>query len=210
MLLYPEVQAKAHREIDHVVGDRYPTTEDRDQLPYLNAVWKETLRWAPPVPLGTPILCYGVSQFTVNSLSGVPHVNTQNSEYNGYHIPKGSYLHANIGCILRDPEVYDSPSVFNPDRFLNEATPEPAVAFGYGHRYILRSLLMKPSLLGPHRVCPGNVLSDHIILYVLLNVLWAFRIDVFPGELRPKPDELKFMDSAIRHVQRFLTVFDIA
>ena len=64
-------------------------------------------------------------------------MNTQNTEYNGYHIPKGSYLHANIGCILRDPEVYDLPLVFNPDRFLNKATPEPAIAFGYGRRYIL-------------------------------------------------------------------------
>jgi len=64
-------------------------------------------------------------------------VNKQNSEYNGYHIPKGSVLHSNIGCILRDPEVYDLPSAFNPDRFLKEATPEPTVAFGYGHRYML-------------------------------------------------------------------------
>jgi cytochrome P450 len=52
MLLYPEVQAKAHQEIDTVIGNRLPTMEDRAQLPYLNAVWKETLRWAPPVPLG--------------------------------------------------------------------------------------------------------------------------------------------------------------
>ena len=67
----------------------------------------------------------------------MPHVNKQNGEYNGYHIPKGSCLQANIGCILRDPEVYDLPSVFNPDRFLNKATPEPAIVFGYGGRYML-------------------------------------------------------------------------
>jgi hypothetical protein len=30
--------------------------------------------------------------------------------------------------------------------------------------------------------------------------MWAFRIEAIPGESRPKPDELKFIDAAIRHV----------
>ena len=63
-----------------------------------------------------------------------------------------------------------------------------------------RYLVLKSSLLAPRRVCPGKVLADHINFYVLLNVLWAFRIEVAPGELRPKPDDLKFVDSMIRYV----------
>src|SRR6266404_3446753 len=107
-----------------------------------------------------------MTRSALNALSALPHVNEESSEHNGYHIPKGSYLHANVGCILRDPAVYNSPSVFNPDRFLNEAqaTPESAIAFGYGRRYILATstILLICSLPCPRRVCPGKLLADHI------------------------------------------------
>ena len=53
MTLYPEVQRKAQEELDSVVGsDRLPTMEDRDALPYIDAVVKETFRWFPVVPMG--------------------------------------------------------------------------------------------------------------------------------------------------------------
>ena len=54
MVLFPEVQAKAQAELDAVVGsERLPSFNDRDSLPYINAVWKEVLRWHPVAPLGT-------------------------------------------------------------------------------------------------------------------------------------------------------------
>jgi cytochrome P450 len=53
MMLFPEVQARAQAEIDSVVGpERLPTLDDRDQLPYVCAMVKEVLRWAPPAPEG--------------------------------------------------------------------------------------------------------------------------------------------------------------
>lgn len=46
MLLYPDVQREAQQEIDRVVGyDRLPSANDLDQLPYLEAVLKEAMRW---------------------------------------------------------------------------------------------------------------------------------------------------------------------
>lgn len=54
MALYPEVQQRAQAEIDGVVGnDRMPTLQDRADLPYVNAVITESLRWHVAVPLGT-------------------------------------------------------------------------------------------------------------------------------------------------------------
>lgn len=51
--MYPEVQKRAQREIDTVIGhERLPTIEDRDQLPYLNALCTEVFRWNPTIPLG--------------------------------------------------------------------------------------------------------------------------------------------------------------
>lgn len=54
MMLYPEVQKKAQAEIDNVVGnERLPGMQDKKELIYLDAIWKEMLRWNPVAPLGT-------------------------------------------------------------------------------------------------------------------------------------------------------------
>lgn len=53
MALHPEVVRKAQAEIDAVVGnDRLPTFSDREQLPYVNALAKEVLRWNSVTPTG--------------------------------------------------------------------------------------------------------------------------------------------------------------
>ena len=45
MLKYPETMHRAQEEIDRVVGrDRLPAFEDRDNLPYVNAICTEVLR----------------------------------------------------------------------------------------------------------------------------------------------------------------------
>jgi cytochrome P450 len=53
MAIYPDVQQKAQAEIDAVVGpNRLPDYNDRESLPYINAVVKETMRWQVIMPLG--------------------------------------------------------------------------------------------------------------------------------------------------------------
>ena len=53
ILLYPSVQRKAQAEIDEVIGGgRLPQFEDRERLPYVNALVKETLRWRVSAPIG--------------------------------------------------------------------------------------------------------------------------------------------------------------
>lgn len=53
MVLFPEAQRRAQREIDGVVGpNRLPGFSDRPSLPFVEAVLRETLRWHPAVPLG--------------------------------------------------------------------------------------------------------------------------------------------------------------
>jgi cytochrome P450 len=61
MTLFPEVQKKAQAEIDAVVGnDRLPSFSDRSQLPYVDALAKEVLRWNVVAPLGQ-FLCVSVT-----------------------------------------------------------------------------------------------------------------------------------------------------
>lgn len=58
MCLYPEVQSRGQAEIDRVIGDkRLPSIIDRHELPYVNTIVKEVLRWNPAVPLGERFCC---------------------------------------------------------------------------------------------------------------------------------------------------------
>ena len=46
MVRYPEIAKRAQAEIDSVVGrDRMPTIDDRESMPYLDCILKETLRY---------------------------------------------------------------------------------------------------------------------------------------------------------------------
>jgi hypothetical protein len=62
MLVYPEVQTKSQAEIDRVVGkERLPEFEDQENLPYMQAVVNECLRWLPVTPTGNvPSLIYNL------------------------------------------------------------------------------------------------------------------------------------------------------
>ncbi|KAG8716132.1 hypothetical protein FRC11_008613 [Ceratobasidium sp. 423] len=123
MILHPEVQTKAQAELAQVIGnDRLPTYSDRDSLPYIEAVYKELLRWHPIAPIG------------------VPHLSTANidDEFRGMRIPKGSVVFGMIANMVRNPRVYRDPHVFNPDRFMGSAeslerNPEDII-FGFGRR----------------------------------------------------------------------------
>jgi cytochrome P450 len=84
LTLYPDVQRKAQEEIDRVVGvDRLPSYDDRGNLPYIDALVKEVLRWHPIAPMG------------------LPHATDEDDVVNGYLIPKGAMLLANIWYVQR-------------------------------------------------------------------------------------------------------------
>ena len=101
MTLYPEVQKKAQAEIDAVVGpNRLPDFEDRPSLPYINSIVKESLRWHLVAPLG------GCSNdnyhYVLTSSEGLPHMATNDDEYNGYYIPKGTVVIGNSWSVVNN------------------------------------------------------------------------------------------------------------
>ena len=102
---YPECAKKAKAFLDEVCGanaDRLPTLADRSRLPYITAVMKETLRWRPFLQ------------------SGVPHVLTEDDEYEGYKFPAGTEFSWNAYSIALNEKEYINPLVFDPDRFMND------------------------------------------------------------------------------------------
>ncbi|KAF4519623.1 hypothetical protein B566_EDAN003790, partial [Ephemera danica] len=61
MLHYPEVQTRVQDELDHVVGThRLPLLSDRPNLPYVEAVIMETLRFINPAPVADTILLMSI------------------------------------------------------------------------------------------------------------------------------------------------------
>ena len=73
MALHPNEQKRAQEEIDMIVGrDRLPTFDDRPSLPYVEALYREVLRWRTTGPLG------------------FPHAALNDDTYKGYYIPKGT------------------------------------------------------------------------------------------------------------------------
>ncbi|KAF8883612.1 cytochrome P450 [Gymnopilus junonius] len=121
MAVNPQIQRKAQAEIDRVIGhSRLPDFGDRSALPYLEAIYREVLRFAPPLPLG------------------VPHATTEDDYYKGYFIPKGTVVFGNIWAMTRDEDLYDEPFKFNPERFLDESgnidNNKRILAYGFGRR----------------------------------------------------------------------------
>ncbi|CAE6457751.1 unnamed protein product [Rhizoctonia solani] len=147
---FPEAQKKAQDEIDKVVGtDRMPTPDDFPELPYIQAVIKEVHRWRPVAPLA------------------IPHGTIDEISYRGYRIPAGSTIFVNNWGMFHDPDVYERPEDFWPDRWLlNEFGTKPGVDnsdrrnniwFGSGRRF-----------------CPGVHLATNSLMVNTMNLVWGF------------------------------------
>lgn len=60
MAKYPNIQKRAQDDIDRAVGnERLPLLQDRQQLPFVDAIMSEVLRWKPAVPLGALRVFFG-------------------------------------------------------------------------------------------------------------------------------------------------------
>lgn len=93
MVLFPEVQAKAHTLIDAIVDEsRLPMFEDRPTLQYIDAILRETLRWHPILPLCACTVFFYPSPLTDSAAT--PHASVNSDVYDGYYIPKGLTLDA--------------------------------------------------------------------------------------------------------------------
>ncbi|KAF5357265.1 hypothetical protein D9757_013007 [Collybiopsis confluens] len=149
MVAHPNVQRKAQEELDRVVGrDRLPNLEDRPSLPYIEAIIKEVLRWHPVTPCG------------------VPHTSTEDDEYEGMFIPKGTSIILNQWAMLHDTAYFSEPEKFLPERFLGDSPSDQvragnpyAIAFGFGRR-----------------ICPGLHLGSVMLFCFISKALATFDI----------------------------------
>ncbi|CAH1269684.1 CYP27A1 [Branchiostoma lanceolatum] len=172
---HPDLQDRLHREVTSVLvsPEQIPTVDDVKNMPLLKNIIKETLRVYPVLPANGRVL-------------------DKDIVLGGYHIPKGmqfSILHYNM---TRDPEAFEEPERFNPDRWTRMGTEKvntfSSVPFGFGPRQ-----------------CAGRRLAEMEMYLVLARLVQTFEVkQLTPGEVvRPvtrallvpgDPVHLEFID----------------
>ncbi|KAG6415455.1 hypothetical protein SASPL_122866 [Salvia splendens] len=143
----PRVLKKAQDEIAKVVGfERVLEESDGPNLPYLQAVIKETFRLHPPIPM---LARKSISDCVID----------------GYTVPANSLLFVNLWSMGRNPKIWDSPAEFRPERFLEKANT--AIDIKGQHFELL------PFGTG-RRGCPGMLLGIQEVVIIIGSMIQCF------------------------------------
>ena len=148
LICNPEKMKRAQAELDEVVGCNKRVEESyTDCLPYLRAVVKEVLRLHPVAPLL------------------IPHRADSNCEIDGFVIPKNTQVIVNVWAIGRDPAIWNEPSKFVPERFIDSKMS--SVDYRGQHFELI------PFGAG-RRICVGLPLASRMIHLVLASLIHSF------------------------------------
>ncbi|KAJ6487800.1 cytochrome P450 [Mycena sanguinolenta] len=171
LTLYPEHQERARREIEAVVGTaRLPELADFAHMPFVDAFIKEVNRIRPIFPLG------------------LPHFTTEEIRYKDYVVPKDTQVVLNMYSMYHDPDIFEEPEVFNPDRFMKSA---------HGTRPDMDTDFRDNFSFGAgRRMCPGLHIARTTMQLTTMRLIWAFAFTsaVDPKTERPIGRELDFYD----------------
>jgi cytochrome P450 len=146
--IHPDVLARVQAELAAVIGDG-PIDPDRvRELPYLDAVCKETLRIHPVIP-------------------GVGRVLQRPTRVGGLDLPAGVAVGCSIYLVHSDPDTWPDPQRFDPTRFLDhKPTPYTFFPFGGG----LRRCIGEAFALYEMRIVLATILRELEPVAVVKNV----------------------------------------
>ncbi|KAL7164743.1 hypothetical protein ACSBR2_040614 [Camellia fascicularis] len=156
LLRNPSLLQKCRQELLQTIGTQQtnPLKEsDVHSLPYLQAIAKETMRLHPAAPLL------------------LPYKARNDVELLGFTIPKDTQVLVNAWAIGRDPEYWDNPTSFMPERFLD-----------CGVDYKGRDFEYIPFGAG-RRICPGMPLATRMVHLMVGSMVQAFDWKL-PEEMR--------------------------
>ncbi|XP_058228507.1 geraniol 8-hydroxylase-like isoform X1 [Rhododendron vialii] len=145
LLRTPKTLEKAKAELEQTIGKGKPIEEsDIPQLPYLQAIVKESMRLHPPAPLL------------------IPRTVETDVEVYGYTVPQGAQVLVNAWAIGHDPSVWENPTSFMPERFLDldvdvRGRDFELIPFGAGRR-----------------ICPGLSLAIRVVPLMLGSLINSF------------------------------------
>ncbi|NXO91530.1 CP21A hydroxylase, partial [Certhia brachydactyla] len=142
-----QLQARLRAELKGAQGP--PTPGDVGRLPLLQATVTETLRLRPPAPLA------------------LPHCALRHTSLGGLPVVAGTVLVPNLLAAQQDPDIWEHPELFLPERFLSPGVPSRSLLpFGCGARS-----------------CPGEGLARAELFVFLGLILREFRLEPGPGGL---------------------------
>lgn len=116
-----QVDAKLAQELRDKLSDRPPSYEEATSLEYLNSCIDETLRITPPVPI--------VGRLTLQDIQLGDHI-----------VPKGFMVLAPCYLLHHNPEIFEEPDSFKPERFAKEVAKRHRFSFfpfSLGHRHCI-------------------------------------------------------------------------
>ncbi|KAL0366582.1 UNVERIFIED_CONTAM: cytochrome [Sesamum radiatum] len=148
----PHVMKKVQTEIRQLIGIKCKVDEvDIQSLSYLRAVISETFRLYPP----TPLL--------------LPRETIEKCTLDGYEIQPKTIIYVNAWAVARDPEYWEDPQAFLPDRFWNSGVDIHGndfrgLPFGSGRR-----------------ICPGMYMGLANVELAIENLLYFFDWELPPG-----------------------------
>ncbi|KAI3391481.1 hypothetical protein diail_7312 [Diaporthe ilicicola] len=151
---HPDIQDRAFAAIREFQGlqegadadvDPLPDAADEQKCAYINALAREALRYFTVIPLNLP-------RETIRDV-----------EYEGVRIPKGTTVYMNAWACNYDPELWEDPDVFRPERWL-EKPDAPLFTFGLGYR-----------------MCAGHLLAAREVYLIFMRLLASFRLEKPPG-----------------------------
>ncbi|XP_031739495.1 cytochrome P450 71A1-like [Cucumis sativus] len=143
----PRIMKKVQEEVRTIIGKKSKIeAEDIKKMEYMQCVIKESLRLHPPVPLL------------------VPRETMADVEIEGYYIPSKTRVFVNAWAIQRDPQFWDNPNEFIPERFMDKTNS--ADYKGQNFEFI-------PFGSG-RRKCPGLSFGIASFEFALANILYWF------------------------------------
>ncbi|CAN1246474.1 Cytochrome P450 89A2 [Linum grandiflorum] len=161
LVKYPNLQTRLFDEIKSLIGDaekKKIEEEDLQKLPYLKAVVLEGLRRHPPAHFLLPHAVKSTTELGV-----------------GYSVPKDGTVNFMVAEIGRDPETWEDPMSFNPERFL-DSTESVSFDITCG-----KEIKMMPFGAG-RRMCPAYGLALLHLEYFVANLVWSFEWKAVAGE----------------------------
>ncbi|KAI7987725.1 Cytochrome P450 89A2 [Camellia lanceoleosa] len=180
LVKHQEIQEKLYREINAVVKRGEEIKEqDLEKMPYLEAIVLETLRRHPP------------EHFIL------PRAVTENTVMEGYDIPMNAMVNFTVVEMGWDPNMWEDPMEFRPERFMSEEGGEEKMVFDIKGATEIK---MMPFGAG-RRVCPAITLALLHQKYFVANLVRDFKWTSEGGEevdLSEKQDFTMVMENPLQ------------
>jgi cytochrome P450 len=178
----PRLMTKLQAEVRSSIGKgKDMVTEDElNNLAYLKAVIKETLRLHMPAPLL------------------VPHLSMADCDIEGYTIPAGTRAIVNSWALARDPNHWEKAEEFMPERFMEGGS---AAAMDYKGN----DFLYLPFGTG-RRICPGINFATSTIEVMLANLVYHFNWELPPESAEKGIDMTEAFGVTVHRTEKLLLV----